>query len=144
MTNHIDLTKGEVNRINEVTTFIAQHSNDWSIRTIKRQFDLTDEEYETMMDLTMPIIRERNYKQAWKSLYLKLLREMARAVTPPSEMPPDQRRVMDWSEDPVLRLERVTRMVRAAYDEMHQSGKSAEDIMTQKLSGMPVFEDEEE
>lgn len=144
MTNHIDLTKSEVNRINEVTTFIAQHSNDWSVRGIKRKFDLTDEEYDTLMELTMPIIRERNYRQAWKSLYLKLLREMARAVTPPSEMPPDHRRVMDWSEDPVLRLERVTRMVRAAYDEMHQPGKSAEDIMEKKLSGMPIFEDEEE
>ena len=144
MTNHIDLTKNEVDRICEVTTFIAQHSNDWSVRSIKRRFDLTDSEYETLMELTMPIIRESNYKKAWKSLYLKLLREMARAVTAPSEMPPEHRRVMDWSEDPVLRLERVTRMVRAAYNEMYQTGKSADEIMDRKLAHMPVFEDEEE
>lgn len=82
---HIDLSRAEIERIDKVTTYIAHH--DFPIGGIKKMFRLTDVEYETMMDLAMPVIRERGSARQQKRVYLNFLRRMQRILCPEEDLP---------------------------------------------------------
>ena len=111
-TVHIDLTGPELQRIIAVTEYIAK--------------------YEIMMELALPQIRALGTARQWKRMYTNLVRKLAEVTTPPSERPPEKRRVMDWSEDPVLRLEKLRRLIKSRYDELYSTCR-VEDIIKAHL-----------
>jgi hypothetical protein len=128
----IDLSQAEIDRIIAVTEYIANHETGCTVAKIKRKFGLTDEEYDICMELAMPTIRALGTFREWKNKYLKLLRDLMRATIPPSQLPPEHRRKMDWSEDPVLRLGNLTRKIERAYYSHYKPGSMPVDGMDEE------------
>lgn len=141
---HVDLTPAETDRIVGCVEYIAAHLNDKSVRAIKQDCHLTDTEYETVMEIAMPLVRMSGKIRMWKYAYCRGVRHLMRALTPPSKLPPRKRRKMDWSEDPVVRLEKLERMITAAYNEMYRSDKTLEEIMQERMLGVSVDEEEDD
>lgn len=132
-TVHIDLTRAETARIAEVVEYIAQHNNNRSVGSIKHKFKLTDAEYDAMMDIAMPTIRAYGVTRAWKNLYLRFLRSVKCRTSPPSDMLLDHQRPDKWAEDPVVRLDRVTQLANAAYAEMFLEGRTADEVIRDRM-----------
>lgn len=137
---HIDLTGPELQRIVTATEFIAKNETQLSVRSIKNKLDLTDAEYEILLTIALPQIRALGAARQWKRLYTNLVRKLAEATTPPSERPPKKRRVMDWSEDPVIRLEKLRKLIKERYDELYSTSR-LEDLLR---AHMFDYDDDEE
>lgn len=132
-TVHIDLTRAEAARIAEVVEYIAQHNTNRSVGEIKRKFNLTNAEYDTLMDIAMPTIRAYGVTRAWKNLHLRFLRSVMSRIAPASDMVLDHRRPDMWSDDPMMRLDRVTRLANAAYAEMFLEGRTADEVIKDRM-----------
>lgn len=132
-TVHIDLTRAETARIVEVIEYIAQHSTNRSVGSIKKKFNLTDAEYDSLMDIAMPTIRAYGVTRAWKNLHLRFLRSVKCRTSPPSDMVLDHRRPDMWADDPAVRLERVTQLADAAYAEMFLEGRTADEVIKDRM-----------
>lgn len=121
-TVHIDLTPVETARIVKVTEYIANHDTNCTIGRIKRLFDLSDTEYETMMELAMPQIRAVGHARKWRRELTNFVRALMHATIPPSKLPPEKRSKLDWSDDPVIRLEKLIKIIEAKYNEFYKPG----------------------
>lgn len=129
----VNMTRAETARIAEMIEYIAQHNTDTRVGLIKQKFNLTDAEYDALMDLAMPTIRAYGVTRAWKNLYLRFLRSVKCRTSPPSDMVLDHRRPEMWSADPDVRLERVTQLADAAYAEMFLEGRTADEVIRDRM-----------
>ena len=120
---HIDLSRAEIERIDEVTTYIAHH--DYPIGGIKKKFRLTDVEYETMMDLAMPVIRERGSARQQKRVYLNFLRRMQRILCPEEELPLKYRGII--KTDHLTAEERIENARIALQEAIEEASKYGEE-----------------
>lgn len=127
-TVHIDLTPAEIHKITKVTAFLASRA-DVSVRRVKDKFNLTNAEYEIMMDLAMPLIREHGLARQWKRVYTNFLRKLEKLSVQPHTQPPGQRSVMSWNDDPTIRLERLEREIKATLDATFYSGNNVDAIL---------------
>lgn len=125
---HIDLTPQEVDKILTVTRFIAKEKS-VSAGTIKHMFDLTNAEYDILLDLAMPLIRTLSTADQWKRIYTNHLRKLDQLIDKPHAHPMGKRSVMSWADDPVLRLDRLEREIRADYNEAFKSGQPIDHLL---------------
>ena len=65
------LSPDEITVLTSVIDFILNHGM-VSVADIKRRFNLTNEEYEMAMDLSMPFIRSRNGNRYWQNNFLTI------------------------------------------------------------------------
>lgn len=71
------LSRDEIDSIVEIIDFINVHSA-VSVKDIKRRFGLTSEEYEMIMDLTMPFIRSSSGSRFWQIAYMTIRAKLER------------------------------------------------------------------
>ena len=71
------LSRDEIDSIVDVIDFIIVHGS-VSVRDVKRRFGLTSEEYEMIMDLSMPFIRSTSGQRFWNVAYLTLRSKVER------------------------------------------------------------------
>lgn len=131
---HIDLTPQEIEKIKAVTEFIATQKS-VSAAKIKLIFGLSDVEYEILMELAMPLIRALSTGEQWKRIYTNHLRKLDRLIDKPHDHPMGKRSVMSWADDPVLRLDRLEREIRADYNEAFKSGLPVDHLLKMGLDG---------
>ena len=71
------LSRDEIDSIVDVIDFIIAHGS-VSVKDIKCRFGLTSEEYEMIMDLSMPFIRSNSGQRFWNVAYLTLRAKVER------------------------------------------------------------------
>ena len=55
---------------------ITKHPAGKSVEWYKEHYNLTDEEYEKIMDLTMPFIRSNSARSYWRDRYKELMKNL--------------------------------------------------------------------
>ena len=140
---HLDhLSRGEIKKIVDATSFIATEKSA-SVGMVKRAFDLTDTEYEIMVEIAMPLMRALSRGDQWKRLYTNHMKKLGHLIDKPHDHPMGERSVMSWADDPVVRLERLEREIMADYNEAFKSGKPLEHLL-QMATTTAVTEEEYE
>ena len=76
----IVLPQDQIDHMKEIMDFLLKNPTGFSVYEIKRMFNLTNDEYEMVYDLCMPLIREKTVKQYWAIKYKHFIEELKRLI----------------------------------------------------------------
>ena len=70
------LEQDEVKQLCEVMNYILKTTNT-TVEKVKKKFNLEDDEYNMIMDISMPFLREANSKKYWYAKHHSLIRKIS-------------------------------------------------------------------
>lgn len=76
----IVLPQDQIDKMKEIMDYLFKYQALTTVSEVKRRFNLTNEEYEMIYDLCMPLIRENGVKKYWAIKYQSFVQELKRLI----------------------------------------------------------------
>lgn len=76
----IVLPQDQIDKMKEIMDYLFKYQALTSVASIKKKFNLTNEEYDMIYDLCMPLIRESGVKKYWAVKYKSFMEELKRLI----------------------------------------------------------------
>ena len=76
----IVLPQDQIDKMKEIMDYLFKYQALTTVGEVKKRFNLTNEEYEMIYDLCMPLIRENGVKKYWAIKYQSFVQELKRLI----------------------------------------------------------------
>lgn len=76
----IVLPQDQIDKMKEIMDYLFKYQALVSVASVKQKFNLTNEEYDMIYDLCMPLIRESGVKKYWAVKYKSFMEELKRLI----------------------------------------------------------------
>lgn len=76
----IVLPQDQIDKMKEIMDYLFKYQALTTVGEVKKRYNLTNEEYEMIYDLCMPLIRENGVKKYWAVKYKSFVEELKRLI----------------------------------------------------------------
>lgn len=76
----IVLPQDQIDKMKEIMDYILRYDPITTVGEIKQKYQLTNDEYDMIYDLCMPLIRETGVKKYWAIKYRSFVEELKRLI----------------------------------------------------------------